>query len=117
MSPQYSSPHTLLETALMVLIQPLINAQVARIDQLERQVQQLASVTERWVDTKTAMRLLHYKRPEALKELRERPGTLIRYKREGKTGKLVKYCTDSIAAHNEAKTIRRAKSLVPSIYA
>ena len=68
----------------------------ARIKELEEQLSQ-------WVDTKTALQMTGIKSAEWLKELRERPESLIVFKREGK---LVKYLRTSLIAYSKANVRR-----------
>jgi hypothetical protein len=83
-------------------VEALLAAKLAPL--LERIVQLEEGLTE-YVDTKEAMRLTGLT-AETLKTHRERPGTLIVVKLEGKTGAHPQYLRSSLIAFNKSRQRR-----------
>jgi len=86
----------------------LIDARVAELVRpLEAELQLVKSLQDEWVDTKTALKIIGRKKPQTLKAERERPGTLIVVKFEGKMSSTPRYLRASLLAYNDRKTKRR----------
>lgn len=91
----------LLEQTIAQLVGPLHET----VRALQADVAHLKSQQNEWVSQHEAMRILNVS-ANWLKALRDKPGTLIRYKFEGKTQKLPRYCRASLDSHNASKTRR-----------
>jgi hypothetical protein len=78
-----------------------------RVRPIQDELQFVKSQLSEWVDTREALRLTGLKQAESLKAERERPGTLLVYKFEGKGNRLPRYLRSSILAYNERRTMRR----------
>jgi hypothetical protein len=76
---------------------------------LRKRIEYLESCLTEWVDTKEAMRITGIKSPDTLKTERERLGTLIKAKLEGRKPL---YSRASLLAYNEARSVRGYKPKV-----
>ncbi|MBH8567309.1 hypothetical protein KB206_00320 [Microvirga sp. STS02] len=99
-TPQSYALQQALNEFILALVKPLTD----KVEQLEKKLNLIESLQDEWVDTKTALKMIGRKRPETMKSLRERDGTLIKYKQEGSR---FFYCRRSIIAHSESKTVGR----------
>jgi hypothetical protein len=74
---------------------------------LQNELALIKSLQDEWVNTTEAMRITGIRQAQTLKIERERPGTKLVVKFEGKTGRLPRYLRTSLLAHNENKTQSR----------
>lgn len=83
----------------------LIDARVAElVKPLEAELRLVKSLLSEWVDTKEAMRITGIKQAQTLKRERERPGTVVKVKFEGRTSSTPRYLRSSLLEYNEKKT-------------
>ena len=87
---------------LLPHIQPYIDSQ---LEPIKAELAYLKSQQSEWVSQKEAMKILNVS-ANWIKVLRDKPGTLIEYKLEGKTQKLPRYYRPSLDLYNAAKTRR-----------
>jgi hypothetical protein len=84
-----------------------IDAQVAeRLKPIEAELRLVKSLLSEWVDTKEAMKITGVK-SQTLKRERERPGTVVKVKFEGKTSTSPRYLRTSLLEYNDRKTCHR----------
>jgi hypothetical protein len=97
-----------LAAELLDALSRLIDARVAeRLKPIGADIQLIKSLQSEWVDTKEAMRITGIKQAQTLKKERERLGTALVVKFEGRTGKSPRYLRASLLEYNERKTQHR----------
>lgn len=86
----------------------LVTLQVNELLQpLQKELQLVKSLQDEWVDTQEAMKITGIKQAQTLKAERERPGTALIVKFEGKTHKSPRYLRTSLLEYNQRRTLRR----------
>ncbi len=93
---------------LVGLINQLVDMRVEEmLKPLKAELQLVKSLQSEWVDTKEALKITGIKTAQTLKRERERPGTVVVFKMEGKMCSTPRYLRASLIAYNEKKTQHR----------
>ena len=77
---------------------------------MRERIARLEAMQSEFVSTTEAVRITG-KSDDTLRIERDRPGTLIVYKMEGRTGKQPRYCRASLVRYNESRPQRRGAGI------
>jgi predicted mannosyl-3-phosphoglycerate phosphatase (HAD superfamily) len=90
--------------ALSTYLRELVEEQ---IQPLKAELHFIKSLQSEWVDTKEALKITGLKKAQTLKAERERLGTVVVVKFEGKMCSTPRYLRTSLLAYNDKKTKHR----------
>jgi predicted mannosyl-3-phosphoglycerate phosphatase (HAD superfamily) len=90
-----------LMTALSIYVREMVDEHTKP---LKAELQLIKLLQSEWVDTKEALKITGLKKAQTLKAERERPGTVVVFKMEGRMCSTPRYLRASLIAYNDRKT-------------